>query len=235
MKKFASIVLVLLMVLALAACGSGGSETAAEEPAEEPSQEAAQAPAEVTDQALTAALIEQTQGEGRTLHITQIKNGEENYSYDYAILGEKYCADRIGGMQSSNGSYDVYRYVFDPNLYERPVLWTGVSDGKTIEVTSRSGDDCFLTGCTGDYTFGSMEYEGETYYYEEFPGHLYEMVRLLYQDGTLAYVVPVQDDGALYVNPSGNQIVRKITGIENSVDEALFDLPEGMMPVDYGH
>ena len=38
------------------------------------------------------------EAEGMTMHVTEYADGEEMYSYDYAMLGQKYCIDRIGGI-----------------------------------------------------------------------------------------------------------------------------------------
>ena len=111
------------------------------------------------------------EAEGMTMHVTEYADGEEMYSYDYAMLGQKYCIDRIGGIHNDHYDYDICRIVFNPDLYELPVLWYGapVSDG-FIETTEQYRNTAFLWDSDYLSQTRDMEFEGETYHFEELCG-----------------------------------------------------------------
>jgi hypothetical protein len=114
----------------LAACSSDSGAAASSEKTEEEITEPEQIE-ENSDAAAETDLVQslvQRAAEGMTMHVTVYADGEEMYSYDYAMLGQKYCIDRIGGIHNDHYDYDICRIVFNPDLYELPVLWYGAPE-----------------------------------------------------------------------------------------------------------
>ncbi len=146
----------------LAACSSDSGAAASSEKTEEEITEPEQIE-ENSDAAAETDLVQslvQRVAEGMTMHVTVYADGEEMYSYDYAMLGQKYCIDRIGGIHNDHYDYDICRIVFNPDLYELPVLWYGapVSDG-IIEITEQYQNTAFLWDSDYLSQTGDMEFE----------------------------------------------------------------------------
>ena len=174
------------------------------------------------------------EAEGMTMHVTEYADGEEMYSYDYAMLGQKYCIDRIGGIHHDHYDYDICRIVFNPDLYELPVLWYGapVSDG-FIETTEQYRNTAFLWDSDYLSQTGDMEFEGETYHFEELCGTA--LKRILFKDGDPVMVIYTDDDGNPAASANGHVYVYRITGIDDRADESLFEVEPGLEMITYGH
>ncbi|MBQ8995331.1 MAG: hypothetical protein IJ091_05910 [Oscillospiraceae bacterium] len=223
---------VLFCALFLCSCGTSQDKN---EPVAEPEMKEPEQVVEVVEelkaQDLTFSLRNRRET-GVTLHVVVFTNGDESDAYNYALLVDRFFCDYIRDSSTENGDSEIFRYIYDPEYVELPIIWDGVDRGDIIYVSDRAFSPCFLELLEDKYEFGEMEFEGTTYYYEEFPNWRGEYNnRFLYSGSELKYVLAVGYDGELYVNAADQQIVRQITSITDGVDESLFDVPQGRQPV----
>lgn len=210
MKKYLAMLLALVMVLALTACGETAAPQKQEDsapaqeqtaPAQESSGETA-APAGSRMEVFVAKYI--ASGEGYTM-VFKMDGNETTAAYKGDNMYMTFEAEGTKAILIKNGDA-LYLLMPDEKM---GIKMDAAPEG--MEDISEEMD------AQGDYTTGEMEMDGKSYYYEEYTD----------ADGTARYLF----DGDMLryiVATSGSETTQlEIVSVEKGADDSLFTVPDG--------
>ena len=220
MKKILAILLSLIMVFSLAACGGGGEEPAGGEEVnnqvenqEEQQQE--EIPAASTK---TLAYFQKFLSGGEyTMEMKTTAEGME-MTMKSAYKGDMiYSESEYAGQKSIMVMKDGYQYIIDHS--SKTVMKMQVVDnGAVMDMFSDEAAN-YETAVSS----GETEYSGKSYDYEEFT----------VEGETVQYLFDGADLKIIKANVMGTESIVEIISLEKGADAKLFEIPEDYQEISY--
>lgn len=220
MKKILAILLSLIMVFSLAACGGGGEEPAGGEEVnnqvenqEEQQQE--EIPAASTK---TLAYFQKFLSGGEyTMEMKTTAEGME-MTMKSAYKGDMiYSESEYAGQKSIMVMKDGYQYIIDHS--SKTVMKMQVLDnGAVMDMFSDEAAN-YETAVSS----GETEYSGKSYDYEEFT----------VEGETVQYLFDGNDLKIMKANVMGTESIVEIISLEKGADAKLFEIPEDYQMIAY--
>ena len=220
MKKLLAILLSLIMVFSLVACGGGGEEPAGGEEVnnqvenqEEQQQE--EIPAASTK---TLAYFQKFLSGGEyTMEMKTTAEGME-VTMKSAFKGDMmYSESDMDGMKSVMVMKDGYQYIIDSS--SKTVIKTQVVDNGAVMDMFSDEAASYETAAAS----GTTEYNGKTYDYEEFT----------VEGETVQYLFDGNDLKIMKANVMGTESIVEIISLEKGADAKLFEIPEDYQMIAY--
>ena len=221
MKKLITILLSLIMVLTISACG-GNSDTPAggEEVNNNEVQQKVDTPDDELPEASTKTLAffqRYLIGGEYTMEMKTAADGVEA-TMKSAFKGEMmYSESDMDGMKSIMVMKDGFQYIIDHS-------------GKTVmkmQMVDNAAVADMFSDEAGNYetatASGTTEYNGKTYEYEEFT----------VEGETVQYLFDGDDLKIIKANVMGTESIVEILSIEKGADEKLFEIPEDYQLLSY--
>ncbi len=225
MKKLLAILLSLIMVFSLAACGGGGEEPAGgeevqnqvenqEEQQEEISEEI---PDELASTKTLAYFQKFLSGGEYTMEMKTTAEGME-VTMKSAYKGDMmYSESDMGGIKSVMVMRDGYQYIIDEA--SKTVMKTQVVDNSAVMDMFADEAENYETAVTA----GTTEYNGKSYEYEEFT----------VEGETVQYLFDGNDLKIMKATVMGTESVVEIISLEKGADASLFEIPEDYQIIAY--
>ncbi len=220
MKKILAILLSLIMVFSLAACGGGGEEPAGGEEVnnqlenqEEQQQE--EIPAASTK---TLAYFQKFLSGGEyTMEMKTTAEGME-MTMKSAYKGDMiYSESEYAGQKSIMVMKDGYQYIIDHS--SKTVMKMQVVDnGAVMDMFADEAANYETAAASGE-----TEYNGKTYDYEEFT----------VEGETVQYLFDGNDLKIMKANVMGTESVVEILSLEKGADAKLFEISEDYQMIAY--
>ena len=220
MKKLIAILLSLIMVFSLVACGGGGEEPAGGEEVnnqvenqEEQQQE--EIPAASTK---TLAYFQKFLSGGEyTMEMKTTAEGME-MTMKSAYKGDMiYSESEYAGQKSIMVMKDGYQYIIDHS--SKTVMKMQVVDNEAVMDMFSDEAANYETAAAS----GETEYNGKTYDYEEFT----------VEGETVQYLFDGNDLKIMKANVMGTESVVEIISLEKGADAKLFEIPEDYQMIAY--
>ena len=220
MKKLFAILLSLIMVFSLAACGGGGEEPAGGEEVnnqlenqEEQQQE--EIPAASTK---TLAYFQKFLSGGEyTMEMKTTAEGME-MTMKSAYKGDMiYSESEYAGQKSIMVMKDGYQYIIDHS--SKTVMKMQVVDNSAVMDMFADEAANYETAAAS----GETEYNGKTYDYEEFT----------VEGETVQYLFDGNDLKIMKANVMGTESIVEIISLEKGADAKLFEIPEDYQMIAY--
>ena len=220
MKKLIAILLSLIMVFSLAACGGGGEEPAGGEEVnnqvenqEEQQQE--EIPAASTK---TLAYFQKFLSGGEyTMEMKTTAEGME-MTMKSAYKGDMiYSESEYAGQKSIMVMKDGYQYIIDHS--SKTVMKMQVVDNSAVMDMFADEAANYETAAAS----GEMEYNGKSYDYEEFT----------VEGETVQYLFDGNDLKIMKANVMGTESIVEIISLEKGADAKLFEIPEDYQMIAY--
>ena len=220
MKKILAILLSLIMVFSLAACGGGGEEPAGGEEVnnqlenqEEQQQE--EIPAASTK---TLAYFQKFLSGGEyTMEMKTTAEGME-MTMKSAYKGDMiYSESEYAGQKSIMVMKDGYQYIIDHS--SKTVMKMQVVDNSAVMDMFADEAANYETAVAS----GTTEYNGKTYDYEEFT----------VEGETVQYLFDGADLKIIKANVMDTESVVEIISLEKGADSKLFEIPEDYQMIAY--
>ena len=220
MKKILAILLSLIMVFSLVACGGGGEEPAGGEEVnnqvenqEEQQQE--EIPAASTK---TLAYFQKFLSGGEyTMEMKTTAEGME-MTMKSAYKGDMiYSESEYAGQKSIMVMKDGYQYIIDHS--SKTVMKMQVVDnGVVMDMFSDEAANYETAVASGE-----TEYSGKSYDYEEFT----------VEGETVQYLFDGNDLKIMKANVMGTESIVEIISLEKGADAKLFEIPEDYQMIAY--
>ena len=220
MKKILAILLSLIMVFSLVACGGGGEEPAGGEEVnnqvenqEEQQQE--EIPAASTK---TLAYFQKFLSGGEyTMEMKTTAEGME-MTMKSAYKGDMiYSESEYAGQKSIMVMKDGYQYIIDHSS-KTVMKMQMVDNGAVMDMFSDEAAN-YETAVSS----GETEYSGKSYDYEEFT----------VEGETVQYLFDGADLKIIKANVMGTESIVEIISLEKGADAKLFEIPEDYQEISY--
>ena len=219
MKKLITILLGVIMVFSLAACGGGGEEPAGGEEVnnqvENQEQQQEEIPAASTK---TLAYFQKFLSGGEyTMEMKTTAEGME-MTMKSAYKGDMiYSESEYAGQKSIMVMKDGYQYIIDHS--SKTVMKMQVVDnGVVMDMFSDEAANYETAAASGE-----TEYNGKTYDYEEFT----------VEGETVQYLFDGNDLKIMKANVMGTESIVEIISLEKGADAKLFEIPEDYQMIAY--
>ena len=219
MKKLIAILLSLIMVFSLAACGGGGEEPAGGEEVnnqvENQEQQQEEIPAASTK---TLAYFQKFLSGGEyTMEMKTTAEGME-MTMKSAYKGDMiYSESEYAGQKSIMVMKDGYQYIIDHS--SKTVMKMQVVDnGAVMDMFADEAANYETAAASGE-----MEYNGKSYDYEEFT----------VEGETVQYLFDGNDLKIMKANVMGTESIVEIISLEKGADAKLFEIPEDYQMISY--
>ena len=221
MKKILAILLSLIMVFSLAACGGGGEEPAGGEEAnnqvenQEEQQQEEKLPEASTK---TLAYFQKFLSGGEyTMEMKTTAEGME-MTMKSAYKGDMiYSESEYAGQKSIMVMKDGYQYIIDHS--SKTVMKMQVVDnGAVMDMFADEAANYETAAASGE-----TEYNGKTYDYEEFT----------VEGETVQYLFDGNDLKIMKANVMGTESIVEIISLEKGADAKLFEIPEDYQMISY--
>ena len=219
MKKILAILLSLIMVFSLAACGGGGEEPAGGEEVnnqvENQEQQQEEIPAASTK---TLAYFQKFLSGGEyTMEMKTTAEGME-MTMKSAYKGDMiYSESEYAGQKSIMVMKDGYQYIIDHS--SKTVMKMQVVDNGAVMDMFADEAANYETAVSS----GTTEYNGKTYDYEEFT----------VEGETVQYLFDGNDLKIMKANVMGTESIVEIISLEKGADAKLFEIPEDYQMIAY--
>ncbi len=213
MKKLLSVMLVLTLVFALAACGGSGEEV--QNPVENQNNQQVDIPAASTK---TLAYFQAFLSGGEyTMEMKTTAEGME-MTMKSAYKGDMiYSESEYSGQKSIMVMKDGFQYIIDHG--SKMVMKMQVVDNGAVMDMFADEAANYETAIAS----GTTEYNGKTYTYEEFT----------VMDETVQYLFDGKDLKIMKANVMGTESVVEIISLEKGADSKLFEIPEDYQLIQY--
>ena len=220
MKKLIAILLSLIMIFSLAACGgntekpSGGEEVNNQIENQEEQQQEEQIPEASTK---TLAYFQKflsggeytmemkTTAEGMTVMVKTSYKGDATYS-----------ESEFDGQKSCVLMKDDFQYIIDHNA--KTVMKISALEATVKDVFADEAENYETAVASGE-----TEYNGKTYDYEEFT----------VEGETVQYLFDGADLKIIKANVMGTESIVEIISLEQGADAKLFEIPEDYQEISY--
>ena len=219
MKKLIAILLGVIMVFSLAACGGGGEEPAGGEEVnnqvENQEQQQEEIPAASTK---TLAYFQKFLSGGEyTMEMKTTAEGME-MTMKSAYKGDMiYSESEYAGQKSIMVMKDGYQYIIDHS--SKTVMKMQVVDnGAVMDMFADEAANYETAAASGE-----TEYNGKTYDYEEFT----------VEGETVQYLFDGNDLKIMKANVMGTESIVEIISLEKGADAKLFEIPEDYQMIAY--
>lgn len=232
MKKLLALIMALVMMMALAACGDEEGAEGPVAPADGQQQAEPAAPVEPADEG-EPAIGDVEMGDSKTAkYFSKFADGEytmEMETYDAesgmtVTVLSAYKDDMIYSevdMAEAGKMITIVRDGFMYMLDPATMTSTKMAESGVQETEELAMDDMVAgTGIYATYTEGSMEIDGKKYDYEEFEGS----ERFCFDGKDLVYVVSMEDGQIMATS--------KIISMSDKADKKLFEIPDGYTETD---
>ena len=221
MKKILAILLSLIMVFSLAACGGGGEEPAGgEEVNNQVENQEEQQQEEKLPEASTKTLAyfqKFLSGGEYTMEMKTTAEGME-MTMKSAYKGDMiYSESEYAGQKSIMVMKDGYQYIIDHS--SKTVMKMQVVDNSAVM-------DMFADEAANYETAvatGTTDYNGKSYDYEEFT----------VEGETVQYLFDGNDLKIMKANVMGTESIVEIISLEKGADAKLFEIPEDYQMIAY--
>ncbi len=219
MKKLIAILLSLIMVFSLAACGGGGEESAGGEEVnnqvENQEQQQEEIPAASTK---TLAYFQKFLSGGEyTMEMKTAAEGME-MTMKSAYKGDMiYPESEYAGQKSNMVMKDGYQYIIDHS--SKTVMKMQVVDNGAVMDMFADEAANYETAVAS----GETEYNGKSYDYEEFT----------VEGETVRYLFDGNDLKIMKANVMGTESIVEIISLEKGADAKLFEIPEDYQMISY--
>ena len=219
MKKLIAILLSLIMVFSLAACGGGGEEPAGGEEVnnqvENQEQQQEEIPAASTK---TLAYFQKFLSGGEyTMEMKTTAEGME-MTMKSAYKGDMiYSESEYAGQKSIMVMKDGYQYIIDHS--SKTVMKMQVVDNSAVMDMFADEAANYETAAAS----GETEYNGKTYDYEEFT----------VEGETVQYLFDGNDLKIMKANVMETESIVEILSLEKGADAKLFEIPEDYQMISY--
>ena len=220
MKKLFAILLSLIMVFSLAACGGGGEEPAGGEEVNNQVENQEEQQQEEIPAASTKTLAyfrKFLSGGEYTMEMKTTAEGME-MTMKSAYKGDMiYSESEYAGQKSIMVMRDGYQYIIENS--SKMVLKTQVADnGAVMDMFADEAANYETAAASGE-----TEYNGKTYDYEEFT----------VEGETVQYLFDGNDLKIMKENVMGTESVVEIISLEKGADAKLFEIPEDYQMIAY--
>ena len=221
MKKLLAILLSLIMVFSLAACGGGGEEpVGGEEVNNQVENQEEQQQEEKLPEASTKTLAyfqKFLSGGEYTMEMKTTAEGME-MTMKSAYKGDMiYSESEYAGQKSIMVMKDGYQYIIDHS--SKTVMKMQVVDnGAVMDMFSDEAAN-YETAASS----GTTEYNGKSYDYEEFT----------VEGETVQYLFDGADLKIIKANVMGTESIVEIISLEKGADAKLFEIPEDYQMIAY--
>lgn len=219
MKKILAILLSLIMVFSLAACGGGGEEPAGGEEVnnqvENQEEQQEEIPAASTK---TLAYFQKFLSGGEyTMEMKTTAEGME-MTMKSAYKGDMiYSESEYAGQKSIMVMKDGYQHIIDHS--SKTVMKMQVVDnGAVMDMFADEAANYETAAASGE-----TEYNGKTYDYEEFT----------VEGETVQYLFDGNDLKIMKANVMGTESIVEIISLEKGADSKLFEIPEDYQMIAY--
>ncbi len=219
MKKLIAILLGIIMIFSLAACGGGETPSGGEEvnnPVEnQEQQQQEEMPAASTK---TLGYFQKFLSGGEyTMEMKTTAEGVE-MTMKSAYKGDMiYSESEYGGQKSIMVMKDGFQYIIDHST--KSVIKMQVLDnGAVIDMFADEAENYETAVATG-----TTEYNGKTYDYEEFT----------VMDETVQYLFDGNDLKVMRASVMGAESVVEILSVEKGADATLFEIPEDYQVISF--
>lgn len=214
MKKLIAILLGVIMVFSLAACGGGGEEPAGgEEVNNQVENQEEQQQEEKLPEASTKTLAyfqKFLSGGEYTMEMKTTAEGME-MTMKSAYKGDMiYSESEYAGQKSIMVMKDGYQYIIDHS--SKTVMKMQVVDNSAVMDMFADEAANYETAAAS----GETEYNGKTYDYEEFT----------VEGETVQYLFDGNDLKIMKANVMGTESIVEIISLEKGADGKLFEIPE---------
>ena len=221
MKKLLAILLSLIMVFSLAACGGGGEEpVGGEEVNNQVENQEEQQQEEKLPEASTktlAYLQKFLSGGEYTMEMKTTAEGME-MTMKSAYKGDMiYSESEYAGQKSIMVMKDGYQYIIDHS--SKTVMKMQVVDNEAVMDMFADEAANYETAVAS----GETEYNGKTYDYEEFT----------VEGETVQYLFDGNDLKIMKANVMGTESIVEIISLEKGADSKLFEIPEDYQMIAY--
>ena len=221
MKKLLAILLSLIMVFSLAACGGGGEEpVGGEEVNNQVENQEEQQQEEKLPEASTKTLAyfqKFLSGGEYTMEMKTTAEGME-MTMKSAYKGDMiYSESEYAGQKSIMVMKDGYQYIIDHS--SKTVMKMQVVDnGAVMDMFADEAANYETAAASGE-----TEYNGKTYDYEEFT----------VEGETVQYLFDGNDLKIMKANVMGTESIVEIISLEKGADAKLFEIPEDYQMISY--
>ena len=220
MKKILAILLSLIMVFSLAACGGGGEEPAGGEEVNNQVENQEQQQEENLPEASTKTLAyfqKFLSGGEYTMEMKTTAEGME-MTMKSAYKGDMiYSESEYAGQKSIMVMKDGYQYIIDHS--SKTVMKMQVVDNEAVMDMFADEAANYETAAAS----GETEYNGKTYDYEEFT----------VEGETVQYLFDGNDLKIMKANVMGTESIVEIISLEKGADAKLFEIPEDYQMIAY--
>ncbi len=220
MKKLLAILISLIMVFSLAACGGGGETPSGGEEVNNQVENQEEQQQEEIPAASTKALAyfqKFLSGGEYTMEMKTTAEGME-MTMKSAYKGDMiYSESEYGGQKSIMVMKDGYQYIID-EASKTVMKMQVVDNGAVMDMFADEAAN-YETAIAS----GTTEYNGKTYGYEEFT----------VMDETVQYLFDGNELKIMKANVMGTESVVEIISLEKGADSKLFEIPEDYQMISY--
>ncbi len=217
MKKLLAILLSLIMVFSLAACGGGEKPAGIEEVN---NNQVKQQQQEETPEAVTKTLAyfqKFLSGGEYTMEMKTTAEGME-MTMKSAYKGDMiYSESEYGGQKSIMVMKDGFQYIIDHNS-KMVMKMQVVDNGAVMDMFADEAANYETAAATG-----TTEYNGKSYDYEEFS----------LEGEAVQYLFDGNDLKIMKANVMGIESIVEIISLEKGADAKLFEIPEDYQMISY--
>ncbi len=225
MKKSLAILLSLIMVFSLAACGGGGEEPTGEEVnnqvENQEEQQQDETPGEIPEELAgtkTLAYFQKFLSGGEyTMEMKTTAEGMEMTMKSVYKGDMIYSESEYGGQKNIMVMKEGYQYIIDHN--SKTVMKMQVIDNAAV--TDMFSDEA--ANYETAVATGTTEYNGKSYEYEEFT----------VEGETVQYLFDGNDLKIIKATVMGTESIVEILSIEKGADASLFEIPEDYQMISY--
>ncbi len=220
MKKLLAILISLIMVFSLAACGGGGEtppggEEVNNQVENQEEQQQEEIPAASTK---TLAYFQKFLSGGE--YTMEMKTSAESMEMTMksAYKGDMiYSESEYGGQKSIMVMKDGYQYIIDHSS-KMVMKMQALDNGAVMDMFADEAAN-YETAIAS----GTTEYNGKSYEYEEFT----------VENETVQYLFDGNDLKIMKANVMGTESVVEIISLEKGADSKLFEIPEDYQLISY--
>ncbi len=220
MKKLFAILLSLIMVFSLAACGGGGETPTGGEEVNNQVENQEEQQQEETPAASTKTLAyfqKFLSGGEYTMEMKTSAEGME-MTMKSAYKGDMiYSESEYAGQKSIMVMKDGFQYIIDHSS-KTVIKMQVVDNGAVMDMFADEAANYETAAAAG-----TTEYNGKSYEYEEFT----------FEGETVQYLFDGNDLKIMKANVMGTESVVEIISLEKGADSKLFEIPEDYQLISY--